>query len=171
VDAAADRALRETVFRYELVLRITEVTHELLEREALIEAALRPSLGLLALEDAEERAIDPTYVEYFTRLRDLALERRLELQANGTARTTVEARYLAGHPVLFPARPAPGPARSPGPNAWPTSPSGWPRMPVSRIPGPPIPMPWPRARRSSWPTSSSRPGRPRLRSSTSTGAR
>jgi hypothetical protein len=54
VDAAVPTALRETVFRFELVLRIIVTTHELLEREVLIEAALAAHLALLANEGRAE---------------------------------------------------------------------------------------------------------------------
>ena len=40
VDSAVRSALRETVFRYELVLRINVVAHDLVDREALIDKAL-----------------------------------------------------------------------------------------------------------------------------------
>ncbi|MGA2512946.1 MAG: hypothetical protein ABSG37_04950 [Candidatus Limnocylindrales bacterium] len=42
VRAAVHSALRETLFRYELVLRIYETTHELLDSEGLIDALGRP---------------------------------------------------------------------------------------------------------------------------------
>jgi len=42
VDAAVRSALRETVFRFELILRINVTAHELLDREVLIDAALGP---------------------------------------------------------------------------------------------------------------------------------
>src|SRR5450759_5325447 len=47
LDAAIRTALRETVFRFDLVLRILVTTHELLDREGLIEAALSANLALL----------------------------------------------------------------------------------------------------------------------------
>src|SRR5665811_1152588 len=50
VDAAVASALRETVFRFDLVLRILVTTHDLLEREGLIDAALSAHLALLTTE-------------------------------------------------------------------------------------------------------------------------
>jgi hypothetical protein len=47
VDAAIRSALRETVFRFEFVMRINVTVHDLLEREALIDAALSAHLALL----------------------------------------------------------------------------------------------------------------------------
>src|ERR1700686_893539 len=47
VGAAVAGALRETVFRFDLVLRILVTSHELLDREGLIEAALSAHLALL----------------------------------------------------------------------------------------------------------------------------
>ncbi len=102
VDAAIASALREVAFRFELVMRINVTTHELLEREVFIEAALSAHVGLLTGEDDEERRLDTTYAERFARLRDLLLFQVTELRAAGEARTIVEARYLAGHPALFP---------------------------------------------------------------------
>ena len=105
VDAAVRSALRETVFRFELVLRINVTTHDLLERETLIDAALSAHLALLALlasEGRAERRRDATYLERLTTLRDLLTLRVSELRAAQGARASVEERYLAGHPPLFP---------------------------------------------------------------------
>jgi hypothetical protein len=46
VDAAVGSALRATVFRYELVLRINVVAHDLVDREVLIDMALPPESPL-----------------------------------------------------------------------------------------------------------------------------
>ena len=46
VDAAVRNALRETVFRFELVMRINVVAHDLLDREGLIDAVLSANLCL-----------------------------------------------------------------------------------------------------------------------------
>ena len=48
IEAAVRSALREIVFRFELVVRINVSAHELLEREALIDAALATQITLLA---------------------------------------------------------------------------------------------------------------------------
>ncbi|MGD0020263.1 MAG: hypothetical protein ABSD62_13510 [Candidatus Limnocylindrales bacterium] len=102
VDAAVRSALRETVFRYELVMRINVTTHELLDREGLIDAALSANVALLVCEDPEERQADPSYLSRFATLRDLLGFRVIELDASQEARTIVEARHLDGHPALFP---------------------------------------------------------------------
>jgi hypothetical protein len=102
VGAAVRTALRETVFRFDLVMRILVTTHDLLEREGLIEAALSAHLALLTTEGRGERRRDTPYPERFATLRGLLLFRVAELRAAEEAWTTVEARYLAGHTALFP---------------------------------------------------------------------
>jgi hypothetical protein len=102
VDAAVRTALRETVFRFDLVMRILVTTHELLEREALIEAALSAHLALLTTEGRAQRRRDATYPQRFATLRGLLLFRVAELRAAQEARAIVEERYLAGHTALFP---------------------------------------------------------------------
>jgi hypothetical protein len=102
IDAAIRSALRETVFRFDLVMRILVTTHDLLEREGLIEAALSAHLALLTTEGRVRRRRDPTYPERFATLRGLLFFRLAELRAAGEARAAVEARYLAGHTALFP---------------------------------------------------------------------
>jgi hypothetical protein len=102
VDAAVRTALRETVFRFDLVLRILVTTHELLEREGLIQAALSAHLALLTTEGREKRRRDTTYLERFATLRGPLLFRVAELRAAQEARASVEARYLGYHTALFP---------------------------------------------------------------------
>jgi len=102
VEAAVRSALRETLFRYELVLRIYVMAHELLDREALIDAALSAHVALLTTEGRVERRRDPTYTERFATYRDLLAFRISELQAAQEARAIVESRYLDGHAALFP---------------------------------------------------------------------
>ena len=102
VDAAVRTALRETVFRFELVMKINVTAHELLDREALIDAALSAHVSLLVSEDEKTRLADPTYAERFATRRDLLAFRVSELRAEQGARSTVEDRYLAGHAALFP---------------------------------------------------------------------
>jgi hypothetical protein len=103
VRAAVASALRETVFRFDLVMRILVTTQDLVEREGLIEAALSAHLALLTTEGRAERRRDTTYRERFTTLRGLLLFRVRELRSAQEAREAVEARYLAGHAALFPA--------------------------------------------------------------------
>ena len=102
VGAAVASALRETVFRFDLVLRILVTTHELLDREGLIEAALAAHLALLTTEGRATRRRDATYLERFATLRGLLLFRHAELHAAQQARAVVEERFLAGHTALFP---------------------------------------------------------------------
>jgi hypothetical protein len=47
VGKAVDTAIRETVFRFELVLRINVVSHELIERELLLDGVFSAQLALL----------------------------------------------------------------------------------------------------------------------------
>jgi hypothetical protein len=102
LDAGIRSALREAVFRFDLVLRILVTTHELLDREGLIQAALSAHLALLTTEGRATRRRDATYLERFATLRGLLLFRLAELRAAREARSAVEARYLAGHTALFP---------------------------------------------------------------------
>jgi hypothetical protein len=98
VDSAVRSALRETVFRYELVLHINVVIHDLVDREVLIDAALSAQVALVTHQEKRE----PKDIEWLGQLRDLLLSRVDELLAVQEARTTVEARYLNGHAALFP---------------------------------------------------------------------
>lgn len=102
VNAAVRTALRETVFRFDLVMRIIVTTHELADRQQLLDAIVAADLGYLASMDHKDRAHDPTYRERLASRRDLMLSRVDELLAAQEARETVEARYLGGHPALFP---------------------------------------------------------------------
>jgi hypothetical protein len=102
VNKAVRTALRETFFRYELVVRINVVARDLLDREVLIDAALAANLGVLAAASPRTRQADRTYLERFAELRDLLKLRVRELRAEQEARTLVEGRYLAGHSALFP---------------------------------------------------------------------
>ena len=102
VGPAIRSALRETVFRFDLVIRILVTTHDLLEREGLIEAALSANLALLTTEGGASRRRDATYLERFATLRGLLLFRLAELRWAHEARSAVEARYLAGYTALFP---------------------------------------------------------------------
>ena len=98
VDAAVRSALRETVFRYELVLRINVVAHDLVDREVLIDAALSAQVALVTHQEKRE----PKDIEWLGQLRDLLLSRVDELLAVQEARTLAEQRYLDGHAALFP---------------------------------------------------------------------
>ena len=102
VGKVVDTAIRETVFRFELVLRINTVSHELLDRQLLLDGTLAAQLALLAHEGQDKRHRDAAYFERLADLRDLILVRVDVLGAHEQARCTVEARYLASHPALFP---------------------------------------------------------------------
>ena len=101
IRAAAQKAVRETVFRFDLVLRITNVSHERMDREALVDAVFAGQLAMLMTMDKTERT-EPSYLRRAEMLRDLALSRVDELRLAQQAREQVEARYLGGHPALFP---------------------------------------------------------------------
>jgi hypothetical protein len=103
VDAAVRSALRETVFRFELVMRINVTAHELLDRESLIDAALSANLCLVFRGDQQDPLGDQRRLEHLANLRDLICVRVDELLASGEARTLAEERYLDGHTALFPA--------------------------------------------------------------------
>jgi hypothetical protein len=101
-DAAVRTALQQTVFRFELVMRINITTHELLDREALVQAAIMGHMALLANEPAKRPVADPAHLERLMMSRDLTLRRVIELHAVQEARSIAETRYLDGHPALFP---------------------------------------------------------------------
>ena len=98
VDAAVRSTLRETVFRYELVLRINVVARDLVGREGLIDAALSAQVSMATSKEPRE-ARD---VDWLGQLRDLVLSRVNELETTREARWIVAQRYLDGHAALFP---------------------------------------------------------------------
>lgn len=102
VRAAVRSSLRETVFRFELVMRIYVTTHELLDRELPIHALFAMHLAMLASDHRKERVEDESHLSRLDQCRRLTLFRVDELLASRDARSTVEARYLDGHPALFP---------------------------------------------------------------------
>jgi hypothetical protein len=102
VEAAVRSALRETVFRFELVMRINVTTQELLEREELIAALFASQLAMLLSEGSGKRPRDDSHLSRLELCRRLTLLRVNELLASREARASVEARYLDGHPALFP---------------------------------------------------------------------
>jgi hypothetical protein len=102
VEAAVRSALRETVFRFELVIRINVVAHELLDREELIVALFASQLALLLSESGGKRRPDESHRRRLELCRRLSLLRVDELLASREARSSVEARYLDGHAALFP---------------------------------------------------------------------
>lgn len=102
VDSAVRTALRATVFRFELVMRINVVAHEMIDREVLVYAALAGQLAMLVSDDRAERLKDPVYLRRIAQCRDVTMQRVDELLAEEEARSTAENRYLGGHPALFP---------------------------------------------------------------------
>jgi hypothetical protein len=98
VQTAVRSALRETLFRYELVLRIYETAHELLDQEVLIDAALSAHIALVTSEETR----GTNCADHLARLRDLLAFRVSELRAEQDVRALVEDRYLDGHAALFP---------------------------------------------------------------------
>jgi hypothetical protein len=98
------RALRQVLFLYHLVLRTIVFAGETLDREGLIEALLTAHLGLAAIdtEDGKRSAV-PTHAWRLNAVRTSALNRASECRALAQARSRVEATYFEGRPVLFPA--------------------------------------------------------------------
>jgi hypothetical protein len=98
IDRASDQAVRETLFRFHLVMRIITVCHDMLERELLLTALFSTRMTLLAREDD----MNPDHAHEVEQLRDLISLSLRGFRAVGAARDEVERRYLAGHPALFP---------------------------------------------------------------------
>ncbi len=100
IDRAADQAVRETLFRFRLVIRINTVCHDLLERELLLTALFSTRTALLTRGPEDEK--NPDHLREVEQLRDLISLSVRSFKAVGAARDEVERRYLAGHPALFP---------------------------------------------------------------------
>ena len=101
VAAAVRKALVETIFRAQLVLRINALTQEFIDREILIDGALSAHLGL-AVHAGSGQPIDKSPIG-LVQVRDLLFARVTELHAFETARATVERKHLDGATALFPA--------------------------------------------------------------------
>ena len=102
IGKAVDTAIREAIFRFELVLRINTVSHELIDRQMLLDGVFSAQLAMLATAGQDAGRRDMADLRRFAQLRQLIIGRLDELEAAGQARLTVEERYLAGHPALFP---------------------------------------------------------------------
>jgi len=102
IGKAVDGAIRETIFRFELVLRINTVSHELIDRQMLLDGVFSAQLAMLATAGQDAGRRDMADLRRFAQLRQLIIGRLDELEAAGQARLSVEERYLAGHPALFP---------------------------------------------------------------------
>jgi len=100
-DTAVGKALRETVFRFELVMRINVMAHELLEKEQLLHALFAAHLAMLGSEGPESRR-DESHHRRLTLMRGLVLGRVAELEAVAEARRLAEEHYLDGRRALFP---------------------------------------------------------------------
>jgi hypothetical protein len=108
LNKAIDTAVGETVFRFELVLRINTTSQELLDRQMLLDPAFAAQLAMLMHIGADQRERGPGYLVQPTQLRDLIVGRVDELEAATEARHTVEERYLAGGRVAEEAEHEPG---------------------------------------------------------------
>jgi hypothetical protein len=102
VDTGVRSALRETIFRYELALRINVATQELLDREQLLATLFASQLAMLLSERDGKHSPDDSHLGRLTQCQRLTRLRVDELLASREARTGVEARYLDGHSALFP---------------------------------------------------------------------
>jgi hypothetical protein len=100
INRAADQAVRETLFRFHLVMRIITVCHDILDRELLLTALFSSRIALLARDPGDEK--DPDQLREVEQLRDLISLSLRGFRAVGAAREHVERRYLGGHPALFP---------------------------------------------------------------------
>ena len=96
-------ALRQVLFLFYLVMRTIERSQDLLDREVLLEGLIGAHLGLATIdtEDGKRSAV-PTHARGLESIRTLAVARLTEWRALETARSRVEAKYLDGHPALFP---------------------------------------------------------------------
>jgi hypothetical protein len=101
-DAAVRSALREIVFRFELVMRINVTVHDLLDHEVLLEALFASQLALLLHDDRKERLTDESHLHRLAHCRDLTALRVTELRATREAISRVEVRFLDAHSTLFP---------------------------------------------------------------------
>ena len=97
-DEAVRAAVLSVVFRFQLVLRIIDVTERFQERAELVLLALTAGLNLAVEKDGKTGGGWPSLEV----LRDTLFARVADLHTWGEARAKVEATYLAGQPALFP---------------------------------------------------------------------
>jgi hypothetical protein len=96
--------IRQAVFLFHLIMQTIVLAEAALDREALMCTALSAHLGLVMAYDGKAgHSVFRSRAEGLTVLRGGAVARASELRALETARARVEARYLGGHPALFPA--------------------------------------------------------------------
>ncbi len=98
VHDAIRQAVRETLFRFEMVLRINVVIHETIERETLVRMVLAMRFAMI-LEDQPDRDVGRPLAQVL-----LLMDKRARyLRQLEAARIAVEAEYLGGRGGLFPA--------------------------------------------------------------------
>jgi hypothetical protein len=83
-------------------MRINVTTQELVKREELIAALFASQLAMHLSEGGGKRLPDDSHISRLELCCRLTLLRVNELLASQEARSRVEARYLGGHPALFP---------------------------------------------------------------------
>jgi hypothetical protein len=98
------RALRQVLFLFHLILRTIVFAQDALDREGFIWALLSAHLGLAAIdtEDGKRSAV-PSHASRLNAVCTSAVSRVSALRAMALARSRVEATYFDGRPVLFPA--------------------------------------------------------------------
>jgi hypothetical protein len=102
INRAVDQAVRETLFRFHLVMRINVITHDILERKILLTALLSCRIALLTREPRASREKDPGHRADVEQLRDLVVLSVRSFKEVGAAREQVERRYFGGHAAPFP---------------------------------------------------------------------
>jgi hypothetical protein len=97
-------ALRQTVFRFELVLRANEQVHSVEERAFLLTTIFAAWLAMAASDRRPARRRDPHVPEVrLDHTREAAIRSADDQLALAEAVKHVEARYFDGHSILFPA--------------------------------------------------------------------
>jgi hypothetical protein len=102
VGTAVRNAVRATVFRFQLALRMNVVTDETIDRETLIYAVFAGQLALLANQDRPGRLTDEGYLRRLAQVRDITGSRVDGWLALQEARSMAEQRYLDGRAAVFP---------------------------------------------------------------------
>jgi hypothetical protein len=75
VETEVLRAVRGTLFRFQLVLRVNVVAHEMIESESLVYAALTGQLAALSRQDRKERISDAEHRRLLGMLRRFTVSR------------------------------------------------------------------------------------------------
>jgi hypothetical protein len=100
VNPAVRKALRETIFRFELVMRINVTAHETIDREGLLYLVFAGQLAMYGTEDRRED--DNDCLRRIATCRDFCFDRVDHMLAEEEARSTVQARYPTGARPCFP---------------------------------------------------------------------